>query len=611
MEAGHLEEQLKALPTRPGVYLLRDRGGNILYVGKATKLLHRVRSYFGAPSALPLKIQRMVAQVGDFDFFVTDSEQEALILECNLIKKYRPHYNVRLKDDKTYPYLKISLSEPWPRVYITRRLEKDRERYFGPFASASSVRRTLSLLRKLFPFRTCTLDVTGTDSRPCLEYHIQRCLGPCIGAVTQEDYAETIKQVILFLEGRQEALVRELRRKMAEAARCLDFEQAASLRDQIQAVEGVLEGQKIAAAVRGEQDAIAFARFKDLAYVQVFYVRGGKLTGREPFVLQGAQGETSGQIMTSFIKQFYDSASYIPPLILLQHPVDDAAVIARWLRGKRGARVLLQVPRQGDKRQLVQMVAENARHGLEQFRARQLAAPDALAAALEELEEELHLPHIPQRVECYDISDLRGTSAVGSMVVFEQGRPKPSHYRRFKIKTVGGADDCAMIREVLRRRFGRYRGVGEGGLSSRDAWSITPDLVLIDGGRGQLNAALEVMQEAGLDLPVASLAKEKEEVFLPQEVEPIMLPRNSPALYLLQRVRDEAHRFALGYHRRVRHRESLTSALDAIPGIGPKRKRALLQRFGSVRAIGEAPAEELAAVVGMTRSLAEKLKEYL
>ncbi len=608
MEAGHLEEQLKTLPAKPGVYLLKGEGGDLLYVGKATSLYHRVRSYFGTPQALSPKHRKMVARVVEVDFLVTDSEQEALILECNLIKRHRPRYNVRLKDDKSYPYLKISFTEDWPRIYITRRLGANGGRYFGPFTSASSVRKTLALLRKLFPFRSCDKKITGTDLRPCLEYNIQRCLGPCIGAVSRERYDEVVKQVALFLEGRQEALVRDLRHQMGKAARELDFEKAASLRDQIEAMERVIEGQRIATTIRGEQDVIAFAQSKNLAYVQVFRIRNGKLMAREHFRLQGAQWEVPGQIMASFMKQFYNSTPYIPPLILLQHQAEDMMVIGQWLIDKRGAKVSLQAPRRGEKKKLVEMVAENARQGLEQLRVKRLVSSEDLVTALEELERELGLPRSPERVEGYDISDIRGTSAVGSMVVFEGGKAKLSHYRRFRIKTVGGVDDYAMMQEVLRRRFKRFRAEYP---RAESAWTASPDLILIDGGRGHLDAALEVMQELGVSLPVASLAKDKEEVFLPQLSEAIVLPRSSPALYLLQRVRDEAHRFALGYHQRLRRQESLSSALDAVLGIGPKKKKALLMRFGSVRGIKVAPLEEVAAVVGMTRILAERVKEQL
>ena len=600
-------EQLRRLPASPGVYLLKDAAGSILYVGKAANLRHRLKSYFGAGQKLTPKLQRMVARVSELDFFVTSSEQEALILECNLIKRYRPWYNVRLKDDKTFPYLRISLGEDWPGVYVTRRLEENGGRYFGPFASAKSVRQTLKVIKGIFPFRSCFRTITGTDPRPCLDYYIHRCSGPCVSAVSKKEYDEIIKQVILFLEGRQEAVVKRLENKMNRAAEALDFEQAALLRDQIEAINRVIEGQKIAATVKGEQDVIAFAGDKDQAYVQVFFVRGGKLIGRESFVLRGTRSEEPRQIMTSFIKQFYSSSPYIPPLLLLQHPAEDAAVIEDWLQSKKGSRVHIQAPRRGNKKRLIDIVAENARQGLEHLKIKQMAAPTALAAALAEIEQELCLPRIPSRMEGYDISNIRGVAAVGSMVVFEEGRPKPAHYRRFKIKTVSGADDCAMLREVLRRRFRR-----SGDASAADSWAILPDLILVDGGKGQLNAALAAMHESGVDsVPVASLAKENEEIFIPRRAAPVILPRTSPGLQLLQRLRDEAHRFALGYYQKVHKRETFASVLDTIPGVGPRRKRALLNRFGSVKGIREASEDELAATKGMTKGLARKVKEYL
>ncbi len=603
--------QLKQLPASPGVYLLRDAEGNILYVGKAANLHHRVRSYFGATQKLSPKLQRMVTRVNDLDFFVTNSEQEALILECNLIKRYRPHYNVRLKDDKTFPYLKINLNEDWPRVYVTRRLEEDGGHYFGPFASAKSVRQTLKVLKGIFPFRSCSRAITGSDLRPCLDYYIHHCLGPCIGVVSRQEYAEVIRQVILFLEGKQEMVVKGLESKMKEAAEALDFEKAALLRDQIQAIDRVIEGQRIATTVRGEQDVIAFASDKDRAYVQVFFIRSSKLIGRESFVLQGTSSEEPKQIMSSFIKQFYGSAPYIPPLLLLQHPLEDKIIIENWLQSKRGAKVHIQMPCRGNKKQLVKIVAENAEQGLQQLKLKQQAAPSALTEALAEIERELRLPHLPSRMECYDISNIQGRAAVGSMVVFDKGKPKPSHYRRFRIKTVSGADDYAMLQEVLRRRFKRS-SLKSSDASTADTWAVLPDLVLIDGGKGQLNAARSVMHEVGAEfVPTASLAKENEEIFTPRQTEPINLPGSSPGLQLLQRLRDEAHRFALGYHRRIRRKETFTSALDAIPGIGPNRKRALLKQFGSVQAIREASTEELAATRGMNRSLAQKIKEYL
>jgi len=546
----------------------------------------------------------MVARVNDFDFFVTSSDQEALILELNLIKRHRPRYNVRLKDDKTFPYLKINASEDWPRVNITRRLEEDGARYFGPFASAKSVRQTLKIIKGIFPFRSCSKAITGTDPRPCLEYHIRHCLAPCIGAVSKSEYDEVIKQVIFFLAGKQEKVVQELEGKMEKAAEALDFEKAALIRDQIQAVNRVVEGQRIATTVRGEQDVIAFAQDKDQAYVQVFFIRSSKLIGRESFVLQGTRSEEPSQIMTSFIKQFYDSTPYIPPLLLLQYPVEDTKVIESWLQSKKGTKVNIQVPCRGNKKQLVKIVAENAEQGLEQLKIKQLATPGSLTAALAEIKRELHLPCLPLRMEGYDISNIQGKAAVGSMVVFDKGKPKPSHYRRFRIKTVSGADDYAMLREVLKRRFKRST-------DAPDTWTI-PDLVLIDGGKGQLNTALSAMSQAGVSsVPTASLAKENEEIFIPHWSQPIILPRSSQGLQLLQRLRDEAHRFALGYHQKIHKRETFASSLDTIPGIGPKRKRALLKQFGSIRAIRQAPIEELAATTGMSQSLAKKIKEHL
>jgi excinuclease ABC subunit C len=603
-----IKEQFKRLPTSPGVYLMKDAAGNVLYVGKAANLRNRVRSYFGSRQKLSLKLERMVSRIGDIDFFVTASEQEALVLELNLIKRHRPHYNVRLKDDKNFPYLKIDMSEDWPRVQITRRLAEDGNRYFGPFASVRSVRQALKVVTEIFPFRSCSITITGTLPRPCLEYDIHRCAAPCInGAISKEEYAEIIRQVILFLEGKQELVVRQLKNKMRRAALTLEYEKAAGLRDQLHAVERVLQYQRMATAVSGEQDLIAFTRDSDHAYVQVFFIRGGKLIGRESFTLQGTRSEEPEQIMTSFVKQFYDSSHYIPPLILLQHPVEDRAVILSWLKAKRDSRVQIQVPRRGNKKNLVDMVAKNAQASLEQLKVKQLPDPVAVKASLEELKRELNLPRLPFRMEGYDISNIQGRAAVGSMVVFSEGRPNPAHYRRFKIKTVPAADDYAMLREIIRRRFGRQKTS-----DALNSWAILPDLILVDGGKGQLSSVLEAMHAVGADtVPVASLAKENEEIFIPKRTKPIRLPLRSSGLQLLQRIRDEAHRFALGYHQRIRKKQIFASTLDAIPGIGPKRKRHLLRQFGSVQAIREASLEELAAAKGMSQKLAQKIKGSL
>ena len=597
-------QQLKALPAKPGIYIFKDKEAKVIYVGKATNLNSRVRSYFGAPSSLSVKVQRLVSKIRDFEFIVTDSEQEALILECTMIKKYTPHYNIRLKDNKTFPYLRININNDWPSVYVTRRVQKDGAQYFGPFASRGSVRKTLRLIERLFPFRSCSKQIEGRDKRPCLDYYIHRCLGPCIGAVEKQEYRDVINEVILFLHGKQEIILRELNAKMKAAALQLHFERAALLRDQIRAIEAVIEGQRIATKLQGEKDAIGLAQNKEQAYVEIFSIRNSKLIGQDYFIMEGIQGESPGQIVTSFVKQYYASASRIPPLILLQHPVDEPAVLSKWLGQQRGGRVELQVPQRGAKRKLVDTAAENAAQRLALTQAKELKT-EVITAGLKELKQKLHLPRMPRRIECYDVSNIQGTLAVSSMVVSEKGRPKPAHYRRFRIKTVAGADDYAMIQETLRRRFKR-------GLTGGGAWAITPDLVLIDGGKGQLNAALEVRRELRLDsVPMASLAKENEEVFIPGDRKPIYIPKDSPALHILQRARDEAHRFAISYHRRLRHKEGITSALDYITGIGPRRKRALLRKFGSIEAIKEASTEEISQTKGITPALARKVKDFL
>ena len=597
-------EQLGALPARPGVYLFRDEEGNVIYVGKAANLRSRVRSYFAASSGASPRVRRLVAKIRDLEFLITNSEQEALILECNLIKRHVPHYNVRLKDSKSFPHLKIDSNEDWPRVQITRRVERDGARYFGPFASASSVRRTLRLIKRLFPFRNCSKPIDGKDSRPCLNYHIHRCLGPCAGTASRDEYAAVIDQVILFLQGRQEAVLADLNARMRDAARRLKFERAAQLRDQIAAIEEVIEGQRIAVALKGDQDVIALAQDEDEAYVEIFLVRNDKLIGRDHFIMEGVQDEPPGEIMTGFVKQYYSSASYIPKQILLQHPVSDEVVLCEWLAHRRGGRVRILVPKRGPKKMLVGSAAENAARGFEMARLKRMRA-ETVKAGLSELKDRLCLSATPLRIECYDVSNIQGKAATASMAVLEKGLPRTDCYRRFRIKTVAGADDCAMIREALRRRFGR-------GAIGRGTWATMPDLVLIDGGRGQLSAALEVRGQLGLDsLPVASLAKGDEEVFIPGRAEPVCMDRDSAALHILQRARDEAHRFAVSYHRKLRSREAVASAVNGVPGVGPRRKKALLNRFGSVAAIRQASLEEISGTEGISPVVARRIKEYL
>jgi excinuclease ABC subunit C len=608
-----LQAQLQTLPKRPGVYIMRNAQGEVIYVGKAAILRSRVRSYFGSPHSLEPKTRHLVEEIDDFEYIVTSSAQEALILEATLVKRHQPFFNVRLKDDKHYPYLKVALNEPWPRVEITRRVQPDGARYFGPYASAGSVRKTLDLVKKLFPWRSCTKTITGTDPRPCLDYFIHRCIAPCAGYCSKEDYDNVIRQVILFLEGRDDEVVREIRLKMDEAAEGLEYERAAVLRDQIQAVERVTERQAMATAAGVDTDVFGLARQDNQACVQVFFIRRAKVIGRDAFTLEGVAEEPDDQVMASFLKQFYQSATYVPRRLLLPTCPAEAPLIQAWLSEKRGRKAELVVPQRGAKRHLVATAEDNAREAFQMMRARWLADTGKTRAALEELQEELNLPNLPQRIECYDISNIQGTSAVGSMVVFQDGRPAPAQYRRFRIKSVAGANDYAMLQEVLRRRFKRAAAAAQGKPppDSQDGWA-QPDLVIVDGGKGQLSAALDAMRDLAVaHIPAAGLAKQHEELFVKDVSEPIVLPRTSQALYLVQRIRDEAHRFAITYHRNVRQKAGISSALDAVPGIGPKRKRALLRKFGSVARIREAPVDDIAATPGFTRALAEKVREYL
>ncbi len=601
-----LRERLKALPNNPGVYLFKDNDGKVIYVGKAISLSNRIKSYFGSSENLSAKGCRLVSSINDFEFIITASEQEALVLECTLIKKHRPRYNINLKDDKTYPYLKITTNENWPGIYITRHLKNDGAKYFGPFPSVNSVHKTLSFLRKTFPFRSCTGTINGTKKQPCLNFHIHRCPGPCIGAVGPEEYRETLNQIILFLEGKQETVRRELNRKMEATSRQLQFEKAASLRDQIQAIEEVVARQKTATSLKGEQDVIALAKDNKQAYVEVFFIRGGKITGHSHFIMEGISDEKPEQVLTSFVKQYYSSAPHIPPTILLQYPVYETPILKQWLKKKRGGSVKLLTPQKGGKKQLIKTVEENAVKGLQLARANQRVGQDIIIVGLQELKEKLRLPRIPVRIECYDISCTQGTLPTGSMVVLEKGIPSLSQYRRFRIRSVNHIDDYAMIQEVLRRRFRKDMD------KENNYRSVTPDLVLIDGGKGHLNAAFSVLRECGArTIPIASIAKQNEDVFVPDSAEPVDLAKDSSGQRILQRSRDEAHRFAISYHHNLRSRASTASSLDSISGIGPKRRTLLIKKFGSVRAIKETPEQELAEIPGISPLLAHKIKKLL
>ena len=617
-------QQARALPQRAGVYLMRDARDDVVYIGKAKNLRSRVRSYFGSGRSLEPKVRALVEQVHTIEHVVTRSEAEALHLEATLVKRHQPPYNVRLKDDKHYPYLKVDVQSPWPRVTITRRVEADGARYFGPYASAGSVRKTLDVVKKLFPWRSCTKTITGTDPRPCLDYYIKRCIAPCTAFCTQEEYDGVIAQTILFLEGRSSEVLEHAEREMHAAADHLDFERAARLRDQTEAIRRVTERQQMATASALDADVFALARDGDEACVQVFFVRGTVVADTDSFTLDGTTDASDAEVLGAFLAQFFEGATYVPRTVLCSVAPADREQLQAMLREQRGRAVDVHVPQRGELRGLVQTAEENAREALRMFRTRWLADRDKTHAALTLLQDELDLPAPPQRIECYDISTIQGTNTVASMVVFHDGSPSTSEYRRFRIKTVEGQDDFASMREVLGRRFRRVaerrkrelsggNGQDGGGADGEPSpWDRLPDLVIIDGGKGQLSAALDVMRDLGLrDIPVCGLAKREEEIFMQDMDEPVLLPRTSEALYLMQRVRDEAHRFAVTYHRQLRGKAQTRSALDSIPGIGPKRKRSLLRKFGSVKGVREAPIEEVAATAGFTRGLAETVKRSL
>ena len=615
-----VREILNNLPNRPGVYMHKDEQGKVIYVGKAVNLRSRVRSYF-QNSVDSFKTLRLRNQVTDIEIITTDSDLEALLLEMTLIKKYQPRYNVRLKDDKRYPYIKVHWADPFPKVTVTRRMVRDGSRYFGPYTSVWAVHQTLDLLRKIFPYLTCDRVITGEDERACLYFDIKLCNAPCIGRVDQVEYRAMIGKLMDFLNGRSDSIVREIETAMEEAATELDFEQAAVYRDQLKAIDRVVAKQKVITAANTDQDVVAFAREEGDACVQVFFIRHGKLIGREYFLLEGTEDETDEAVLREFLTQFYSEAAHIPKEVLLPHEVEEARIIEKWLKQKRSTKVSLAVPKRGKKKELVKMAASNAADTLATLRAQWAADRSKHVNAMSQLQEALQLPHPPARIECYDISHTQGTQPVGSMVVFVQGVPRKSDYRRFNIRSVGN-DDYGAMREVLRRRFQRYSDsmAGElhdpsqiGRLKKETAWSILPDLLLIDGGRGQLSVALDVLDQTGLgeEVPLAALAKQEEILYVPGQAQAVTLPRRSQGLYLVQRVRDEAHRFANQGHRKRRSKVGVASVLDSVPGVGPKRRKLLLDQFGSLEAIRKATIEEIASVPGIPFGVAQAVKANL
>jgi excinuclease ABC subunit C len=615
-----LQATLAKLPTKPGVYLLKDDRGRVLYVGKAQSLRNRVRQYWQSSrgtAQAPLRIEQAMDRVADVEYTIVDSVSEALLLEATLIKRHQPRFNVRLKDDKSYPYIKVTLTDDFPRIERTRKLPNDGSRYFGPYASASSVDEAMNLIRRLFPFRTCTIEIKEGKRalpRPCLLYHIKRCQGPCIEQISKADYNADIEQVMLFLEGKQELVARRLRQEMTAASEAMDYERAADMRDKLRSIDRTMESQKMAAFAKTELDLLGFARSGNGAAVQLFAIREGVTIARDVFLLENVGDSTDDEALSAFVKQYYAAASSIPPRVLVPRIPPDAVELTALLESRRGKRVEIAVPQRGERRELMDLAARNAADTLGREQARWLADEGKTLAALEELAANLGLAAPPLRIECYDISTIQGTNTVGSMVVFEEGRPRSGEYRRFRVRTAavapGRPDDYASHREVLRRRFHRALEAEEG-VAEELRWRL-PDLTVIDGGLGQVNAARGVLDELGLhDMPVIGLAKEREEVWLPGAQGPLVLPANSQALYLLQRLRDEAHRFAITYHRNLRAKAQTRSVLDELPGVGPARKRALLRVFGSAKQMRAATVDELAAVPGISRNLAEKIHEGL
>jgi len=609
---------LATLPEKPGCYLMKDEEGTIIYVGKAINLKNRVRSYFQQSSDHTYKTRQMVRKIRDIEWIVVASELEALILEMNLIKLHRPFYNVRLKDDKRYPYIKVHWADPFPKLTVTRNMINDGSRYFGPYTSVWAVHQTLDVLRKIFPYLTCAREITGKDERACLYYDIKLCSAPCIGAVNQAEYRQMIDDLCKFLEGRTDPIMSRPKEAMAEASDALNYEKAALYRDQIQAIERVVERQKIITDEGKDSDVIAMARSKGEACVQVFFIRSGKLIGREYFILEGTEAEENSGILEEFIKQFYSQAAYVPNKVMLPEEVEEARIIKEWLNTRRGGeKVQLTVPKRGQGKELVQMAAENARETLKSLEIRWKADKDRQHQALSEIQAVLAMPEAPNRIECYDISNTQGTASVGSMVVFEQGVPAKKNYRRFNIKSVSTPDDFASMREVLRRRFTRYiteqQEKDHPGHKPDLAFSLLPNLLIVDGGKGQLRQAVEVIQELELQdqFIVVGLAKQEEELFLPGKTDSVRLDDHSQGFYLIQRIRDEAHRFAITAHRNQRGKIGLVSRLDAIPGIGPARRKELITRFGSIDGIVAAPVEEITQIKGISTEMAQAIKAQL
>ena len=593
-----LHERVAQVPDRPGVYLYKDAKGQTIYIGKAASLRGRVRSYFQESRARDPKTEALVGQIRDLEYIVTGNELEAMILEATLVKKHRPRYNIILRDDKHYPFLKLTTNEEFPRLVVARRVQRDGAAYFGPFFPATAMRETLRLVRQLFPLRTCRIKIDGTLPRPCLQYYIHRCNAPCTGWETREGYWKTVREVERFLEGRDDDLAAELTREMEAASEGLKFERAAALRDRIQALNTVRERQQMISTDEADADILGVVRQGAEACVQLFFVRKGRLLGRESFFFERVSGWTDGEILSAFVRQFYVRDVAPPPEIVLSEALPETELTGEWLAQRRGGRVELVAPQRGRKRDLVAMAEENAALALQ---SHLLARGNRQQVVLEDLRRSLSLPGLPHRIEAFDISTIQGHETVASMVVWQDGDMKRDDYKRYKIRTVVGTDDFASMQEVLTRRYGK----------ALETDGALPDLILLDGGRGQLNAGIKALEALGLDyVPIASLAKRAEEVYVPERLQPLVLDMGSPALQALQKIRDEAHRFAITYHKKLRQRRAIASVLDQIPGVGPTLRTSLLKTLGSARGVRQASVAELASVPKVTPKLAQRIHDF-
>ena len=614
----HFDDELKKLPPKPGVYIMHDENDAIIYVGKAISLRNRVRSYFRESTVKSPKIEKMVSKIARFEYIVTDSELEALVLENNLIKEHNPKYNTMLKDDKTYPYIKVTTGEPYPRVLFARQMKKDKSRYFGPFTSAAAVKDTIELLNKLYKLRTCsrTLPRDIGLERPCLNYHINQCSAPCQGYIAQQEYRRQVNKAISFLDGNYDEILKELKEKMEQASEELNFEEAIRYRDLYNSVSQVAQKQKITDSDGEDKDILALAKDGDEAVVQVFFVRGGKLIGREHFYMTRVADSTRAQVLGDFVKQFYAGTPFIPKELMLQMEIEDIPVIEQWLSGKRGSKVRVEVPKIGKKEKLVELAEKNAHLVLSKDRERIKREEGRTIGAVKEIAALLNLENI-SRMEAFDISNISGFENVGSMVVYEKGKPKRSDYRKFRIRTVAGPDDYACMREVLMRRFTHgmeEKKEREEKNLEQEYGSFTkfPDLLLMDGGRGQVNIARQVLEELKLNIPVCGMVKDDNHRTRGLYYENVEIPidRNSEGFKLITRIQDEAHRFAIEYHRSLRSKDQVRSVLDDIPGVGPTRRKALMRHFNNLDEIRNATAQDLAQLPEIPPHIAEEIYRF-